>query len=364
MFQKVIQTQMGIKSNFNKLLKEQCTELFETVHISEYRYKRIAIDISLYMHKFKAIRGSEWLQLFVDMIATLRRNDIHCVFIFDGKSPVEKEEERSKRKDDRDKNKNRLESLSTALDEYYRTGEIAQCLTELYNNRRQKDAPPKRLLSKSTRIDMKWVEYKVGCLQKQVYEISSKDFERAKELFNILNVPYYTAPWEAEKTCAKLCIDGRVDAVLSEDTDVIAYGCPVFLSKIDMMKETVVRVKYDSCLEQMNLEHEQFLDLCIMCGTDYNPNIPRVGSKTAYKLLLEHNSIEAVAENTELNTSILKHVRSRELFRHFEDDDIGNVPFCGTPDFKKLTMFITKCNIRRSVDALVSDFTEVEITFE
>ena len=52
------------------------------------------------MHKFKAIRGNHWMQMFIDMISCLRRNDIHCVFIFDGKAPKEKETEREKRKNE------------------------------------------------------------------------------------------------------------------------------------------------------------------------------------------------------------------------------------------------------------------------
>ena len=44
------------------------------------------------MHKFKAIRGKSLMQMFIDMISYLRRNDIHCDHI-DGKVQ-EKETER------------------------------------------------------------------------------------------------------------------------------------------------------------------------------------------------------------------------------------------------------------------------------
>ena len=356
---------MGIKSNFNKLLKDNCDEdLFETMHLSQFRYKRIAIDISLYTHKFKAIRGQFWIQMFVDMVACLRRNDIHCVFIFDGKAPVEKEMERSKRKDDRDKIKDRLTHLEFDLDCYYRTGEISDRLTELYNNRKQKDAPPKRLITASKQVDMKWVEFKIEQIRNQLYDVSAKDFEKAKELFTILNVPYYTAPFEAEKTCSKLCIDGRVDAVLSEDTDVLAYGCPVFLSKLDIGKETVVCVKHADCIEQMELSSSQFLDLCIMCGTDYNANIPKVGSKTAFKLLREHGSIEDIAIQTNHDVSVLNHTRSRELFTVFEPDNISYVPYCGSPNFGKLNEFVAKNNIRVSFHTLKQDFMKNDLVFE
>jgi dTDP-4-amino-4,6-dideoxygalactose transaminase len=40
-------------------------------------------------------------------------------------------------------------------------------------------------------------------------------------------------------------------------------------------------------IKNLELKQEEFLDLCIMCGTDYNKNIPKVGSATAYKKIIE-----------------------------------------------------------------------------
>ena len=99
---------MGIKSSFNKFLRDICPEIFEEIHISEYAYKKVAIDISLYLHKFKAVCGDRWLSAFINLIACLRRNEVHWVFIFDGKAPQEKEMERAKRHENREKMENHL----------------------------------------------------------------------------------------------------------------------------------------------------------------------------------------------------------------------------------------------------------------
>ena len=71
------------------------------------------------------------------------------------------------------------------------------------------------------------------------------DYNHVRELFDILRVPYLTAIGEAEKMCAKLSIDNLVDAVLSEDTDVLAYGAPNFMSKIDTYQDTCMLINYD-----------------------------------------------------------------------------------------------------------------------
>ena len=315
---------MGINS-LNKFLRDTCPEIFEPIHISEYAYKKVAIDISLYMHKFKAVCGDRCLSALINLISSLRRNEIHCVFIFDGKAPLEKEIERAKRREDREKNEHQIYKLEEALDEYHKTGIIDKCLSELYTKRRS--PTQKRFLGKSSdEIDMKWVENKIEQKRNQIYDVNPEDFNQTRELFNILQVPFYTAPWEAEKMCSKLCIDGLVDAVLSEDTDVIAYGAPVFLSKIETSSDTCVRIKNTVLLEGLELEYKQLLDLCIMCGTDYNSNIPRVGSKTAYKRIIQHGGLEQITKETSLDTSILNYKRVRQLFTEFEDYKISKIP--------------------------------------
>ena len=344
---------MGLKSNYNKFLKSVCPSVFEEIHISEYSYKKIAIDISLYMCKFKAVCGERWLTSFINLISVLRKNEIHCIFIFDGKSPPEKEGEKEKRKIDRDKLEHDIYMLEEALEHYHNTGEIKQILIDLHGTR--KDFP-KRLLGRSKDIDMVWIEDKIKRKNNQNFKITQEDYNIVKELFDILNVPYNTAPWEAEKTCAKLCIDGTVDAVLSEDTDVMAYGTPVFLSKIDTNKETCTRIDNKALLEGLELSPKQFLDHCIMCGTDYNPNIPRVGSSKSYKYILEHGSIENIAENTSLDTSVLNHVRVREMFMDHTPHRETKVVYCGRPDFDKLVEFTSKYGLRVDVDTLRNNF--------
>lgn len=42
------------------------------------------------------------------------------------------------------------------------------------------------------------------------------------------------------------------------------------------------------------MNHDEFVDLCILCGCDYCDSIDGIGSITAYKLILKHRSIENV----------------------------------------------------------------------
>ena len=108
--------------------------------------------------------------------------------------------------------------------------------------------------------------------------------------------------------CANLALNGKVDGVLSDDTDVLAYGTKLFLTGINTTKNSCIEIQIDNILSQINFTYEQFRDLCIMCGTDYNRNIPKVGSINAYKLIIQYESIENIGNETKHDISILKHV--------------------------------------------------------
>jgi 5'-3' exonuclease len=344
--------QMGIQ-NLNKLLKDNCPNIFKPIHLSEFMYKKVAIDTSLFMFRFKAVAEERWLSVFINLVASLRRNEVHCVFIYDGKAPEEKRQEITKRYEQKAKLEESNYKLIEALEEFHKTGTIDQCLIDLYKKRKS----PKRLLKPDSRIDMDWVERKIKHREAQVIKVSPDDFQLTKELFDILDVPYYNAPDEAEKFCAQLCKNGLVDAVLSEDTDLIAYGTPIFLSKIDTKIDNCIMISFEDILTELDITYEQLLDICIMCGTDYNSNIPKIGPKNAFKLIKEHQNIENIATNTSLDISILNHTRGRELFTTFQVEELpSTINYCGHPNFTKLQDFINTHNITTDMETLKKYF--------
>ena len=150
---------MGIK-NLNNLLRKKCPEIFELIHISEYAYKKVAIDISVFVNKYKRSVGDRWLAQVLNLVSCLRRNNLHCVFIYDGGAPPEKDNERSKRKAAQEKIEHRTAELQEALDHYYNTEEILPILVEFH--KRINSHSPKRLLPrKGESIDMSLVARKI-----------------------------------------------------------------------------------------------------------------------------------------------------------------------------------------------------------
>ena len=356
---------MGI-NNLNKFLRKNCNNVFKEIHISEYAYKKVAIDISLFLCKFKAACGDNWISAFINLISCLRRNEIHCVFIFDNGCPDEKLGEREERKKQQDNMRKKISDLENSLEEYKRTGIINGLLSDLQEkiSKDKNNIVQKRLLNSKNNLkpslNLHLVEEKIKKMRNYILNISKSDFDLAKELFKILNVPFYDAPLEAECACADLCKRGIVDAVLTEDTDVIAYGSNIFLSKIDTSNDTCVQIIYEDVLTSLKLNEKELLDLCIMFGCDYNKNINKVGIETSYKYILKYRSIEEISKQLSIDVSILNYKRTRELFTDYEKLKIENIPFCGVPNFDLLENFISKHQLYsvKNINKLKECFTK------
>ena len=127
------------------------------------------------------------------------------------------------------------------------------------------------------------------------------------------------------------------------------------LRSIDTKNETVVEITQESLLSQINLTKEQFLDVCIMCGTDFNKNMRNIGPVKALKLIREYKSIEGIRDNTDLDTSCLCHERVREIFT-LGDVKEAVIPFCRKPDLRDLGEY--------NINLISNDMCEPDLVFD
>ena len=358
---------MGI-AGLTQFLRSECPQVFREISLAELQYKKGAVDISLYVFKYITIFGDKWLTAITNLVSILRKNDIHCCFIYDTSAPPEKMLERENRREKRDKLDEKINSLQEALVSAHTTGKIDQILIDLHekmnadNLKRKSLLNPTRVKISSNSVNLDTLEKEIDRISKQSVHVQTSDFENSKELFGLLSIPFFDADVEAETTCSDLCKQGKVDFVLSEDSDVLAYGAPMFVSKINTSNATAIVVYYQEVLDALDFTSEQFLDFCIMCGTDYNSNIRLIGPKKAFKLIKEHKSIEAIADKG-IDVSVLNHKRGRQLFKDYKRFS-GDIAYCGEPDFKKLGGFIFKHAIGTSLEKIRKTFTATEIQFE
>jgi len=348
---------MGIKQ-LNNLLRSKCPDVFREIHLSELAYQKVSIDVSLYLCKFKSLSDS-WLGCFTKLISCLRKNNVHCVFIFDNGHPEEKTKEREERRNNREKNRVRIEMWESYLEKYEKgEEEWNTCLDELIGS-----GPAATLTVAEKTKEVKNILEKK---RRSLLLISDEDFVKLRLLFDAMKVSYYDAPLEAETMCADLCKRGLVAAAMSDDTDVLAYGSPVFLTKVDIYRGTATKIVYKEMLEKLKLgSSSQFLDLCIMCGTDYNKNIAKVGCETSYKYILQYGDIETIGLSKGLDLTVLNYKKSRELFTVYQQYDFEgkDIPYNGFPDIEKVKNILAEEKDTLNYHEVVQSCSKVKIFF-
>lgn len=334
---------MGIR-NLHTFLRKTVPFVYEEVSLTRFAYKRIAIDLSIYLCKYKAHYKDRWLDAFLNLVSCLRENEIHFVFILDSKSPPEKDDEKRHRQLQREKLRARIIELEGAFKLLLEKNEMSLCLQKYVNPKTKSIA------------DIHQISNDIDRMKSNLLDIRAEDFIAVKQLFDILNVPYYYGVSEAEATCAHLCLNGQVDAVMTEDTDILAYGCPFSLHKLNVHTNTVMLIEMKKLLAMLDFTYPQFRDFCIMCGTDYNTNIPKIGPERAYRYLKEYKNIENL--EAFLDTTVLKYKVVRRLFSNDIEFNIPEDEYCGKPSRDELSLFMFRNNCHTEIMRILRAFEE------
>jgi predicted transcriptional regulator len=230
---------MGIK-HLNKFLRENASSAIKIVSFTELFGKIIAIDISIYMHKYVA--EDNLIESMYNMLATFRYYNIIPVFIFDGKPITEKKELLLKRREDR----------KEAIVEYDNLQNIIK------NNENMNEEEKQEIISQMVNLKRSFVK------------INKTDIEFVKRLIISYGATYYHAPNEADELCAYLAIKGKVWATLSEDMDMFIYGCTNVFRYLSLLNHNVVCYNMNNILKCLGITQKEFREICIISGTDYN----------------------------------------------------------------------------------------------
>jgi exonuclease-1 len=111
-----------------------------------------------------------------------------------------------------------------------------------------------------------------------------------------MNVQYVVAPYEADAQLVYLEQQGDIDGIISEDSDLLVFGAKRLLSKLDQHGECIEinRAEFSACREVslVGWSDPDFRTMCILSGCDYLANIPKLGLKTAYRVVRKHRSAE------------------------------------------------------------------------
>jgi hypothetical protein len=362
---------MGIK-NLHTFLRKTCPHVYDEVHLSEYAYKKIGVDTAIYLCKFKTSIGPQWLNGFIDLCMIFRTYGIHPIFLFDNVFPPEKDEEKKRRSDARKQQKTKMMELREDWNRYRASLVARNGPTETHCRMKDPNIPIslyaflfKTFISSNSleedhdhRISIVDVDHEFIRIENTMLQVDPHDYDLIRELLDVMKIPYVMAIGEAEARGSYLCKLGKLDAVMTDDTDVLAYGCPTFLHKLDLSEHRCSRLVMDQVLHALDMNKNTFLDFCILCGTDYNLNIPGIGYEKSYKILKAHRGcLENVVEENQTVKNILERLdatafpyhRVREMFLDEPDLSRMEIPWCDFPDWDAVVSFLFYHNCR-SVD--------------
>ena len=262
---------MGILG-LSKLLCDKAPSSVKESEIKNYFGRKVAIDASMAVYQFLIAIRQDGNQLTNDdgevtshlaglFYRTIRLldNGIKPVFVFDGKPPQMKSGELAKRAERREEAEKQLAKAQEA-------GETEDI--DKYTRR----------LVKVTK------EHMIDC----------------KKLLRLMGIPVVEAPTEAEAQCAQLVKSGKVYATATEDMDALTFHSTRLLRHMtfsEARKMPIQEFLYDRVLDELEMTHEQFVDLCILLGCDYCDHIRGVGPKRAFDLIKQHKSIEEILKH-------------------------------------------------------------------
>ena len=250
---------MGIK-NLLKFLNTNYPELIKKVNNNNFNKQFIAIDASILLYQvIIAIRNSgadminnqgeitsHILGLFNKTILLLKMNIIP-IYVFDGKPPDFK-------------------------------------LKVIQNRREIKRRAYEKLLENLSEEDK--IKY-----FKRTVSISKKQIDECKELLDLMGIPYVQAPQEADSQCAQLVKSGLAIGVLTEDMDILTFGSATIFRNLTSFKKDHIQLNLEDILINLKLTYEQFVELCILFGCDYNDRFKDIDSSILYKHYIEHKNI-------------------------------------------------------------------------
>jgi flap endonuclease-1 len=260
---------MGIPK-LNQLLIEKCENSIKDIKLETLINKKIAVDISIYLYKF--LSYDDYMEHLYLFLSIFKYYCIIPIFIFDGKPPPEKQALL----------KRRLSEKYKAYDEYK---SLEQNKSEI-----------------SDKQQLMEIEKTMISLKKKMIRITHTHISQAIELINAFGFRHYFAPNEADQLCIYLTTIGKTYATLSDDMDMIVYGCPLVLRNFNMTTHKVLLYDTKNILKDLQLNLQEFRDIVVLSGTDYEISSASASSSSSRPNIHIRKSFEYYKKYKETET--------------------------------------------------------------
>uniref|UniRef100_A0A1B6EBA7 Exonuclease 1 n=1 Tax=Clastoptera arizonana TaxID=38151 RepID=A0A1B6EBA7_9HEMI len=284
------------------------------VNVSQFSGCTVAIDSYCWLHKGsytcveKLARGEScdaYVHYCMKYLNTLLAHNIKPILVFDGRHLPAKAETEKKRRESREVNRRRAAELM------------------------RQDKPDKARMYLQRCID---VTHDMALALMKVC--------RAR------NIDCITAPYEADAQLAYLNIQNIAHVVITEDSDLLLFGCTRVLFKMDingnglLIEQDKLHISMDIRPAMFNMD--KFRYMCILSGCDYLNSLPGIGLVKACKFIKRtadpdiHRALTKLGAH--LNMSLVVPVEYRDNFM------AAYAMFCYQPVFDPLSRKIVPLN--------------------
>lgn len=332
---------MGIKG-LNKIINQYATSSVSQVNISEFCGSKIAIDSELLLHKFKSVESeNSHIFGFLNNIFWYLKNGIIPVYVFDG-SPNNAKQTNviAKRSNYKEQLHQRVEEIENRMEEHLENTHtsLGEALSPEFNSLYDK-------LSK--------LQKKMTCMS-----VTKKHRNECKYLLKLLGIPYITANEDAEALCVVLHRKNLVDCIYTEDTDIIPYYIASMVNdNCDQLKpirilrttnysknpfylreniydfngynryDTITVIDINRIVAQLKMCKETIIDMCIVCGCDFCPCVPKISYDKIYNLMKKHETIENFTSGSGVYIPTdFKYKDARDIFyKNYDQCDIKEI---------------------------------------
>ncbi|XP_050351965.1 exonuclease 1 isoform X2 [Nymphalis io] len=218
-------------------------------NISEFSGSTVAIDTYCWLHKGafacaeKLVRGEDtdvYVKYCLKYVTMLLSKNIKPILVFDGRHLPAKAMTESKRRESRQTSKKRAAEL----------------------------------------LSLGKIEEARSFIRRSVDITHSMALALIKECRK-RNVDCIVAPYEADAQLAYLNVNNYAQLVITEDSDLILFGCTKVLFKMDLDGTgTLVETAKLPLVMKCPIEHytfDKFRQMCILSGCDYLASLPGIG---------------------------------------------------------------------------------------
>jgi len=292
--------------------KDAC---IDQVHLKDLSNTVAVIDTYCWLHR--ALCGASYavyqgkpvtahIDFCLRKIEELQKYNIRPIFVFDGRNLPAKAEVDEQRKANRQKAKDEIDKLIAKGD---------------------------------SKTAYKFMSRIIDVSQEMARQLIDKLIE--------MNIDYIVAPYEADVQISYLVCNGFAHFAISEDSDLILYGCKYVFYKLSN-ENTGVLYRNDKVLESLGDDAEKFdfvrfRRMCILSGCDYLSNLSGVGLKKSQKFfskITNNNNIEKDLEKIPTILNMKKLTVPKEYIKKFiEAENVFNHQLVYCPKEKKLRPF-------------------------